>query len=93
MAEQSENINNELLQTPEQETQETKLEKSKSAEEIAALILKQQQEKQQKNNENLIVSNFVSFFEPLVKNLESNADSLRLSQIELTNQIKILLAG
>ena len=52
------------------------IEKSPSAEDIATQILSQQQERQ-KINENLIVSNFVSFFEPLIQNLDSSVDSLR----------------
>lgn len=67
------------------------LEKSKSAEEIADLISQQQKLTLSKSNENLILSNFVSFFEPLIQNLDSNVQSLRLSQVDLQNQIKTLL--
>lgn len=42
-------------------------------------------------NENLIVNNFVKFFEPLIQNLDTNVEALRLSQCDLTNQIKVLL--
>ena len=65
--------------------------RSQSAEEIALLIAKQQQQSLIKSNENIIVSNFMSFFEPLVKNLDANVEALRSSQYELTNQIKSLL--
>ena len=65
--------------------------KSQSAEELALLINKQQQQSLAKSNENIIVSNFLKFFEPLVQNLDSNVEALRTSQYELTNQIKSLL--
>ena len=65
--------------------------KSQSAEEIALLIGKQQQQAQVNSSENVIVSNFLGFFEPLVKNLDANVEALRNSQFELTNQIKSLL--
>lgn len=65
--------------------------KSQSAEEIADLITKQQQQSLVKSGENVIVSNFLGFFEPLVKNLDANVEALRTSQCELTNQIKSLL--
>jgi hypothetical protein len=66
------------------------------------------------NDETLIISNFISFFEPLVQNLDSSVVSLRylkfsinlfihiekilsfinrLSQCELTAQIKQILSG
>ena len=65
--------------------------KSQSAEEIADLITKQQQQSLVKSGENVIVSNFLVFFEPLIKNLDANVEALRTSQYELTNQIKSLL--
>jgi len=65
--------------------------KSQSAEEIADLITKQQQQSMVKSSENVIVSNFLGFFEPLIKNLDANVEALRSSQYELTNQIKSLL--
>jgi len=65
--------------------------KSQSAEEIANLITKQQLQSIAKSSENLIVSNFYGFFEPLIKNLDANVEALRTSQYELTNQIKSLL--
>jgi hypothetical protein len=65
--------------------------KSQSAEEIADLITKQQQQSLVKSGENVIVSNFLGFFEPLIKNLDANVEALRTSQYELTNQIKSLL--
>ena len=50
--------------------------KTKSVEEIAALLTHQQQSFA-KSNENVIVSNFVKYFEPLVQNLDSNVEALR----------------
>ncbi len=55
------------------------LDKSKSAEEIASMISQQQQISFAKSNENLLVSSFVSFFEPLIHNLDSNVQALRCS--------------
>jgi hypothetical protein len=43
------------------------------------------------NNDNIITKNLVNFFEPLIKNLDSHVESLRMSQCELTAQIKQLL--
>lgn len=54
-----------------------KIEKSKSAEEVASMISQQQQISFAKSNENLIVSNFVSYFEPLIHNLDTNVQALR----------------
>lgn len=56
---------------------ESKLDKSKSAEEIASLISQQQKISFTKSNENLIVNSFVSFFEPLIQNLDANVQALR----------------
>lgn len=43
------------------------------------------------STENIIVDNFVKFFDPLIKHLDTNVQSLRISQYDLTNQIKNLL--
>lgn len=59
------------------ESADGKIEKSKSAEEVASMISQQQQSLFAKSNENLMVSNFVSFFEPLINNLDTNVQSLR----------------
>ena len=62
----------------EAETSEPgKIEKSKSAEEVASMISQQQQISFAKSNENLIVNSFVSFFEPLIQNLDTNVQALR----------------
>ena len=53
------------------------LDKSKSAEEIASMISQQQQISLSKSNENLIVSSFVSFFDPLIQNLDTHVQALR----------------
>lgn len=53
------------------------IEKSKSAEEVASMISQQQQISFAKSNENLMVNSFVSFFEPIVQNLDSNVQALR----------------
>lgn len=58
----------------EEATSKLTVEKSKSVEEIAADLTKQAL---LKSNENLIVSNFVKFFEPVIQNLDSNVESLR----------------
>lgn len=72
----------------EDETAST-LTTEQSVEEIAATILTNQA--LSTTNENVIVNNFVKFFEPIIKSLDSNVESLRLSQCDLTNQIKNLL--
>ena len=56
---------------------ETALERSRSAEEVASMIAQQQQASFAKSNENLMVSSFVSFFEPLVCNLDAHVNTLR----------------
>lgn len=61
----------------EVDTSQSKIEKSKSAEEVASMISQQQQISFAKSNENLIVSNFVSYFEPLIHNLDTNVQALR----------------
>jgi hypothetical protein len=50
--------------------------KTKSVEEIAALLT-QQQQSFAKSNENVIVSNFIKYFEPLIQNLDANVEALR----------------
>ena len=60
------------------EEESSHLDKSKSAEEIASAISQQQQLTFAKSNENLIVNSFVSFFEPLIQNLDTNVQALRL---------------
>lgn len=65
-------------------------EEIRNAQEIANKIINTQA-LSANSNENLIVTNFVKFFEPLIQHLDSNVEALRLSQVDLTNQIKYLL--
>lgn len=67
-----ENASNQL-----EASESAKIEKSKSAEEVASMISQQQQISFAKSNENLIVNSFVSFFEPLIQNLDTNVQALR----------------
>ncbi|RNA01926.1 SNARE-associated Snapin [Brachionus plicatilis] len=68
--------------------------KQKETEELANLseeIRQNMNISRAKINENLLVTNFVAFFGPLIQNLDSNVQSLRHSQIDLQDQIKTLL--
>lgn len=53
------------------------VEKSRSVEEVASMISQQQQISFAKSNENLLVSSFVSFFEPLIHNLDTHVQAVR----------------
>ena len=46
-------------------------------EKLLASLIAENQAKFIKTNENIIVSNFVGFFEPLIKNLDLNVQNLR----------------
>ena len=72
------------------EEEEKDKEENRNAQEIANNIISAQA-LSTASNENLIVNNFVKFFEPLIQHLDSNVEALRLSQVDLTNQIKSLL--
>lgn len=69
-----------------EEESAAQLDKSKSAEEIASMISQQQQISLSKSNENLIVSSFVSFFDPLIQNLDTHVQALRSANKKILNQ-------
>lgn len=75
---------------PEETTSATQLDKSKSAEEIASMIAQQQQISLSKSNENLIVSSFVSFFDPLIQNLDANVQALRSVILSIVIVVELL---
>lgn len=60
-------------------------------EELESDVVTSKQALQVQSTESVIVENFVKFFEPLIQKLDANVHSLRLSQCDLTNQIKNLL--